>query len=158
MKKRTLKTKKYTNRLNIYIDMDGVLADFNSEKNALQRFAFERGFFKKLHVLNDSGIMQLLANKNINVFILSASPNKQADKDKRAWLRYYYPQIRKNHIIFCRVGENKADFMKTEQGILLDDYGKNCEQWRARGRVAVQVKKSLEEHFNEFLIMDILDY
>ena len=158
MKKRTLKAKKYINRLNIYIDMDGVLADFNNEKNALQRFAFEKGFFKKLHVLNDSGLIQLLANKNINVFILSASPNKQADKDKRAWLKYYYPQIRKNHIIFCRVGQNKADYMKTEQGILLDDYGKNCEQWRERGNTAVQVSKPLEEHFNEFMIMEVLDY
>ena len=158
MKKRTLKAKKYINRLNVYIDMDGVLADFNNEKNALQRFAFEKGFFKKLHILNDSGLMQLLGNKNINVFILSASPNKQADKDKRAWLKYYYPQIRKNQIILCRVGDNKADYMKTKQGILLDDYGKNCEQWRERGNIAVQVSKPLEEHFNEFLIMKHLDW
>lgn len=149
--------KNKNNLINIYVDMDGVIADFNNEPKALQRFKTEKGFFKKLHVLNDNAFAQLL-KMNVNVFILSASPNKQADKDKRAFLRYYYPQIKSKNIIFCRIGDNKADYIKTEEGILLDDYGKNCEQWRERGRVAVQITKPLEEHFNEFLTMECLDW
>ena len=35
-------------RLTIYCDMDGVLADFNAENNAVERFKKEKGFFKKL--------------------------------------------------------------------------------------------------------------
>jgi 5'(3')-deoxyribonucleotidase len=159
MKKvRVLKGRKYTEKMNVYLDMDGVIADFNNEPNALERFATENGFFRDLKVMNKWAVNQLLAMEDVNVFILSASPNKQADKDKKAWLKYYYPQIKRNQIIFCRVGQNKADYMKTEQGILLDDYGKNCEQWRERGNTAVQVSKPLEEHFNEFMIMNILDY
>ena len=147
-----------TNRLNVYIDMDGVIADFNNEVDALERFKTEKGFFKKLHVMNEFGLNQLLSNKLVNVFILTASPNRQADKDKREWLKYYYPQIKKENIIIMRNGQNKADYMKTEKGILLDDYGKNCEQWRERGNVAIQVKRPLQGYFHEFLPMEYLDY
>ena len=57
-----------------------------------------------------------------------------------------------------RNGQNKADFMKTPDGILLDDYGKNCEQWRERGNTAIQIKKPMHEHFHEFMDMEYLDY
>ena len=155
MKKRHVKTEvKY----NVYCDMDGVIADFNAEKNALERFDNEKGFFKKLHIMNEWGFTQLLNNKEVNLFVLSASPNKQADKDKIAWLKYYFPKLKRKQIILCRVGQNKADFLKTEKGILLDDYGKNCEQWRARGMVAIQVKRPLQEHFHEFIEMEFLDW
>lgn len=150
--------RKQTNRLNVYVDMDGVIADFNNEPNAVERFKNEKGFFKKLRPLNEWGFSQLLANNSVNVFILTASPNKQADKDKKEWLKYYYPQIKKGNIIIMRNGQNKADFMKTKKGILLDDYGKNCEQWRERGNIAIQVKKPIQEYFNEFLPMEYLDY
>lgn len=155
---RILKGKKYENKINVYCDMDGVLADFSAEENAVERFATEKGFFKKLHVMNEWGFTQLLADENINVFILSASPNKQADKDKRAWLKYYYPKLKRSQIIFCRNGQNKADFMKTKKGVLLDDYGKNCEQWRARGNTAIKVTKELQCHFHEFMDMQYLDW
>ena len=56
------KTRK--NLLNIYCDMDGVIADFNNEPNAVERFATEKGFFKKLHVMNEWGFNQLLARKD----------------------------------------------------------------------------------------------
>lgn len=152
------KTRK--NLLNVYCDMDGVIADFNNEPNALLRFKTEKGFFKQLRPINVDGFKQLLARdgKEINLYILSASPNKQADKDKMAWLKYYYPQLKKRNIIIMRVGKNKADYMKTADGILLDDYGKNCEQWRERGNNAVQIKESLLSHFHEFLFIKGLDY
>ena len=137
--------------LNVYVDMDGVIADFNNEPNALERFKTEKGFFKNLKPMNSFGFLQLLNKKELNVFILSASPNKQADKDKKAWLRHYYPQIKRGNIIIMRNGENKADYMKTEKGILFDDYGKNCQQWRERGNVAIQVKKPLQQHFCELV-------
>jgi 5'(3')-deoxyribonucleotidase len=145
-------------KINVYCDMDGVIADFNNEPNALERFKTEKGFFARLKPMNADGFKELLARKEINLYILSASPNKQADKDKIEWLKKWYPQIKRSHIIIMRNGKNKADFMKTKKGVLLDDYGKNCEQWRERGNKAIQIKKTLSEHLNEFLIMPVLDY
>ena len=75
-----------------------------------------------------------LIEKGEKVRILSASPNKRADKDKRKWLKKYVPIIKRKNIIFCRLGDNKADYAKKKNiNILLDDYSVNCREWAKRG-------------------------
>ena len=134
------------NLVNVYCDMDGVIADFNGEPNALERFKTEKGFFKGLAPINSQGFRKLIEadGKKINLFILSSSPNRQADKDKKAWLKFFYPQVKR--VIFCRNGDNKAFFRKTEQGILLDDYGRNCREWRADGNKAIKIEGRLVDY------------
>ena len=64
----------------IFLDLDGTLARFNVP-NALERFDKEEGFFAKLKAYKNIEIVNELAKTN-NLFIISASPNEQADKDK----------------------------------------------------------------------------
>ena len=118
-------------KINIYVDMDGVLADFNAEPDGVARFRTEKGFFRNLKPLkkNAKALRKLIADGNYNIYILSASPNAEADGDKRAWLKRHRIKITDGNIIFCRNHERKVDFMKTADGILFDDYGKNIREW-----------------------------
>ena len=64
-----------------------------------------------------------------NIYILSSSPNEAADGDKLTWLRIHKIKVADGNIIFCRNGDIKREFMKTADGILFDDYGKNLIEW-----------------------------
>lgn len=127
----------------IYCDMDGVVADFNREPNAVARFKVEKGFFANLQPIevNVQAVAEL-AREN-EVYILTASPNVRADQDKKKWLKKYMPFIKKTNIIICRNGERKVDFMVSEVGILLDDYGVNLEEWAYKqGNIGYKISKA----------------
>lgn len=138
----------------IYCDMDGVLADFNGQFNALERFRTEKGFFARLFpiVENLNALKVLISRKNCKVRILTASPNEQADKDKITWLENFLPELEKRDIIICRVGQRKVNFMKTKKGVLLDDYGRNLKEWNThKGNSSYQISECCS-------IADLLDY
>ena len=126
-------------KLVIYVDMDGVLADFNNEPNALERFKQESGFFFNLKpITKNVEFVNLLIANGFNVCILSASPNEQADFDKLVWLHMYLPKVK--DITIMRLGQNKADFVKPNSiNLLFDDYGKNCRDFINRGYSACKV-------------------
>ena len=124
--------------IKIFLDLDGTLAKFNV-KNALERFDKEDGFFAKLKAYKNIEIVNELAKTN-SLFIISASPNEQADKDKMIWLEKYLPNINIENITICRLGQNKAQIIQNkynitinEQCYLLDDYTKNLNEWENFG-------------------------
>ena len=121
-----------------FFDMDGVLARFDDEKNAVQRFQREAHFFLGLKPYeNTLKEVQALINKGENVYILTASPHKGADMDKREWIRRYLPSLPSSHFIAVRLGAVKVDAvkpLKKARYILYDDYSKNRLEWCARGR------------------------
>lgn len=127
----------------IFLDLDGTLAKFNVP-NALERFDKEEGFFSKLGAYKGIESINELA-KNNNLFIISASPNEQADKDKMIWIEKYLPNININNITICRIGENKAKIIQdkynitiNEQCYLLDDYTKNLIEWESFGGTGIK--------------------
>ena len=127
----------------IFLDMDGTIAKFNV-KNALERFAVEEGFFAKLGAYKNIEEINEMA-KGGNVYIISASPNIQADNDKMKWLDKYLFNLPKENIVFCRLGENKAEIIKmklgfeiSEETILVDDYTKNLNEWEEQGGTGIK--------------------
>ena len=124
--------------IKVFLDLDGTLARFNV-RNALERFDKEEGFFARLKAYKNIEIVNELA-KNNNLFVISASPNEQADKDKLEWLSKYLPNIQQENVTLCRLGQNKAQIIQDKYNItidnncyLLDDYTKNLVEWESFG-------------------------
>ena len=124
--------------IKVFLDLDGTLARFNV-RNALERFDKEEGFFARLKAYKNIEIVNELA-KNNNLFVISASPNEQAGKDKLEWLSKYLPNIQLDNVTICRLGQNKAQIIQDKYNItidsncyLLDDYTKNLVEWESFG-------------------------
>lgn len=121
--------------------MDGVLARFEEEPNALERFVNERGFFERLQPTKFTEQLQKYTPMELEDFyILTSSPNHKADMDKINWIRKHVPAL-VNKIICVRSGKEKARFAKGN--ILIDDYTENLEHWTLAGGLAV---KALNAH------------
>ena len=139
----------------IFFDLDGTLARFNV-KNALQRFNNEIGFFANLKAYKGIEKINELA-KEKEFYIISASPNIQADNDKMKWINKYLPNIKKTNIVLCRLGENKAEKIKEVLNIsidkncyLLDDYTKNLNEWEQKGGKGIKRLTSVADNSRKF--------
>lgn len=135
----------------IFLDLDGTLAKFNV-RNALNRFQTEKGFFANLKAYKGIEDINELAKKG-NVYIISASPNEQADKDKATWIDLFLPNLPKSNICFCRLGKNKAKEIKknlniiiNKECILLDDYTQNLVEWESVGGVGIKRLTSVADN------------
>ena len=132
--------------LKLFLDLDGTLAKFNSKKNALKRFDNEKGFFSSLKPYKNIEIINELATcGNVEVYVISATPNEQADQDKMIWIKTYLKQIKQENICFCRLNENKAKAIKDKlnieidkECILLDDYTKNLIEWKNLNGIGIK--------------------
>ena len=129
--------------IKLFVDLDGTLARFNV-RNALKRFDKEEGFFANLLAYKGIEVVNELANE-IELFVISASPNEQADNDKMIWLNKYLPNINNDNITICRLGQNKAQIIQDKYNIvidnncyLLDDYTKNLNEWESFGGVGIK--------------------
>ena len=127
----------------IFLDLDGTLAKFNV-KNALNRFETEKGFFAKLGAYKGIEVINEMAKAG-NIYIISASPNVQADIDKIEWVCKYLPNINLlTNVLICRCGENKAEYLKNKgltidnESYLLDDYTNNLIEWENAGGVGIK--------------------
>jgi tRNA nucleotidyltransferase (CCA-adding enzyme) len=163
----------------IYVDMDGVLADFFGEwarlmkvdhftkidkeheiGDALQRIRDTDDFWLRLPVLPQAKELLTLI-KNIkgeyNICSTPLADDPNSEKHKRTW-------VEKNLSFFppknVYITDNKPQFAKNADGtpnILVDDFGKNVSQWEAAGGIGFKYKdhkfertaKELQQYINE---------
>lgn len=88
--------KQYNNKIKLYIDMDGVIADYD--------FGIPKDYDKK-RPLYDSikKLEQISKLDNIELYILSITRMTEGRQEKNTWLDKYVPFIKKeNRIIISR--------------------------------------------------------
>ena len=142
----------WISKITVFLDMDNTLFRFSYGKSndvdVLERI-FDEGFYRNLDPMKNIDIYEALQLLGIKVYILSACVKTPHCKDeKKAALKEHMPFITTKQMIFCMVGENKAEYaMKKTQlksleyAFLIDDWKGNLTAWREAG--GIPIKKAM---------------
>lgn len=120
--------------MKIYIDMDGVLAKWNTKASVED--TFEKGYFLKC--VPDTKMIELTEYISMfwDVSILShAYENGYAEAEKMEWLDAYGLDEERISRIFVPYGIPKAEFLHLSDNrdtlFLIDDFSKNLINWES---------------------------
>lgn len=117
--------------VHLYIDMDGVLAKWNTCDSIED--TFQQGYFLSREPETEIVKLIFLLNRaGINTRILTAVyQNGYAAKEKKQWLRDLGIH---NEVVMVPYGESKHAYVSDDGlNILLDDYSKNLTEWVSDG-------------------------
>lgn len=138
--------------MKIFVDLDGVLADFDSEAARLLGRSFTKGdneiwktlsdhpnFFRRLPQMPDAIKLWVYLQENFSdIEILTAIPRNgtlpTAAIDKRYWVAQHFGDEAKVNTCFA---VEKQRYCTGPDCILIDDNVKNIFQWSQRGGLGV---------------------
>lgn len=142
----------------IYVDLDGVLANFNLQfakiSGGLTPDKFITSFSKNKfwNLIDDEGedfwsgmllmpganeMMKFIYDNFITIRILTASTRKPESKSgKRKWVRQHFPFISNKDVIVVEERAMKAKYAN-DKSILIDDMIGNIENWKTSGGIGI---------------------
>lgn len=153
----------------IYLDLDGVMADF--DKYFLDTFGVEshklddptlwklinghENFFLNLPLME--GALDFFRSiEHLPVSILTACPKSNytsAAMQKRRWV---YKHLSKDVTVIPMMGgKNKCLFMHAPGDVLIDDFEKNCIPWAEHGGFAIHHKDFETTNHNLDIVLSL---
>lgn len=111
----------------VFIDMDGVLADFDAAITSGPGYdppeMFVPGFFRNLKVIDGAkeAVASILANPNLEVYIGSKMTSKvpTCATEKVEWIKEHFPELLRSMVLCCDKSLLRGNF-------LIDD---DVERW-----------------------------
>lgn len=146
------------NKKILFVDMDGVLANFDKGLQGDFKRMFKPGFFRNLEVMEDglNETMQEIMEQGYTVKILSKACVKKSNPmflvqmmDKVEWIKEHIPCIDELNIIIQATDESKGDIVEMYKGhecFLIDDYSKNLAEWGLAGGYCIKRAKRIRNH------------
>lgn len=142
----------------IYVDLDGVIADFHTEFKKLSggftpdEFILKHSKNKFWDLIDGAGedfwsdmpllpgaieLMNFIKNNFIDIKILTASTRKPESKSgKRKWVRKHFPFISDIDVIVVEERAMKTQYANNKS-ILIDDMVGNIERWKSNNGVGI---------------------
>lgn len=149
---------KRENRKIVFIDMDGVLANFDKAIDEMGSIEvmYKPNFFRGLEPM-ESGLDETvkgIERQGYTVKILSKACVPKHDlrfigqmADKVNWLKEHLPSLDELNIIIQGSDESKGsiiDMYKDHDCILIDDYSKNLAEWSMAGGKGIKKAKRIK--------------
>lgn len=125
-------------KINVYLDMDGTIADLYNEPNWLEDLIAEKvaPFENAKPMTTEEVLFSIFPKDKYEIKILSMTPKnakkeycKKVENAKNEWLDKYFPNITKR--LYLPYGDNK-NLKNSKNAILVDDNDKIRENYRGQ--------------------------
>lgn len=128
----------------IYVDMDGVLAEWRKDKTI--RDTYEKGYFSELRPYTNvveavKEIKEVYPEISVNILSAVSEDNPYAIDEKTEWIRRYLPEIDSDNVFFVNCGCRKSVVCPgmTKDDVLIDDYNGNLDDWKEHGGETIKL-------------------
>ncbi len=123
--------------MKIFIDMDGVLAEWNSSA-AFEDVCKPGYFISRPPMKGMCDVIRKLLKSDLgeSVYVRSAViPDDHSESEKRAWLNAHLPELEPERYEFVPYGTSKNEGLdfKSDKLFLVDDFSHNLHEWQGTG-------------------------